>query len=72
MRDGTTTDTGARYVADLSRRITTITIPPAKCPACDGWGKRPDPNPLAGHLPPSVECPACKGTGVLWPPKEER
>lgn len=34
---------------------------PHKCPACDGWGKRP-----SGLYGMEYECSACGGTGVVW------
>ena len=43
-----------------------------KCPACDGWGKRDDPDVLWSTTMrvPQLQCAACKGAGVVWPPAE--
>lgn len=35
---------------------------PHKCPVCDGWGERPDPESTAAKRP----CRPCWGTGVVW------
>lgn len=43
---------------------------PHLCPACQGYCRILDRNPLCqtGSSTPLIECPTCKGAGVLWDP----
>ena len=40
---------------------------PYKCPCCDGWGKRIDPEAMSGRtVYPKITCSSCSGTGIVW------
>src|SRR5690606_3282571 len=45
---------------------------PHKCPACDGYGERSNPerwnlHPMSTAIPPlTIACNACGGTGIIW------